>query len=140
MQWCHLGEHPLLPPIARGVQTSDLADHSPFSERMVMHVYACVCVMIVIGGLLALGLTVLLGSRAERRVGTGRDCAEGGADGTQIVLFGVPGDCGSGLPGSACTGPRQRGLLGPVTSGCLAVARWLPRAEKAETWCSATSS
>ena len=64
MHLCPRGERPDLPPIARGVQTSDLADHSAFPERMVMHVYACVCVMIVIGGLLALGLTVLLGSRA----------------------------------------------------------------------------
>src|SRR5215472_9288557 len=41
----------------------------------------------------------------DRRLGADRDCAEGGADGTQIVLFGVHGDCGSGLPGLACTGP-----------------------------------
>ena len=54
------------------------------------------------------------GHRAKRRLGAGRDCAEGGADGTQIVLFGVPGDCGSGVPGSACTGPATGALrLGP---------------------------
>src|SRR5215831_8864271 len=48
------------------------------------------------------------------RLGAGRDCAEGGADGTQIVLFGVPGDCGSGVPGSACTSPATGELrLGP---------------------------
>jgi len=70
--------------------------------------------------------------RPDRRLGAGRDYAEGTADGTQIVPFGVPGDRASGLPGSACTCPRQRGLLGPVTSGCLAVPRWLRRAEKAE--------
>jgi hypothetical protein len=53
---------------------------------------------------------------------------------------GVPGDCGSGLPGWAGTGPGQRVLLGPVTSGCLAVVRWLRPAERAEAWCSGASS
>jgi len=64
-----------------------------------------------------------------RRLGAGRDCAEGGADGTQIVLFGVPGDPTSGLPGPACTGPQtarvaRAGRPGPARSACERLLVW----------------
>ena len=63
--------------------------------------------------------------RPDRRPGAGRDCAEGTADGTQIVPFGVPGDRASGA--------SRLGLHPPQTarvartgherlSGCAAVA------------------